>query len=246
MIRVLYKFITLGFDAQGTQGFPRPAQRKVLGTSRCLITLGLLCSSLSCWAACSRVRRRWRATMRLAAQQFVKLLAMLGMSTQQVDDTCQYCETEGVGLEGAAVRAQQLLTGVERRFIDKEDALHLMREQPQIFRCDFETVHESEHIVCVNKPNNVLLRLSEKPSGFGSVKGSAIEPSIHEWLSKAHPSVLTETGTTRICHNLDFATSGGALPGVQTYHELPPTFKLLVRIPICDSARVREECRGRS
>jgi 23S rRNA-/tRNA-specific pseudouridylate synthase len=34
------------------------------------------------------------------------------------------------------------------------------------------------------------------------------EPSLHEWLVGTHPSVMTAAGTTRVCHNLDYATSG--------------------------------------
>ena len=98
--------------------------------------------------------------MRLAAQQFVQLLSTIGLSTTYQTTACQYVETEAIEWDGASIRAQQLLTGVERQHIRREDALNLMREQPQIFRCDFGTVHEDAHLVCVNKPNDVLLRLS--------------------------------------------------------------------------------------
>eukprot|EP00966_Prymnesium_polylepis_P159291 3681279-Prymnesium_polylepis.1 len=127
------------------------------------------------------------------AQPLLHALLQLGVPPATQAHTLSFLQAEGADLAGAAVRARQLADGVERRFIERDDALRLVREQPQIFRLRYGTVFEDDHIVCIDKPNDVLLRLSEKPGDGGG--GGA--PSVHSWLAEAHPSVVTETGTTR-------------------------------------------------
>ncbi|KAL1507862.1 hypothetical protein AB1Y20_007470 [Prymnesium parvum] len=128
-----------------------------------------------------------------------QLLATLGMASVEQARVLDYLQSSGFEPAGAEVRLQQLSRGVDRRFIDRSSACRLLSEQPQLLRLGFATVYEDERLVCVDKPHDVMLRLSGPEDG---------EPSVHAWLCANHPSVVTAEGNTRICHNLDFATSG--------------------------------------
>ena len=128
---------------------------------------------------------------------------MMGCPPREQRHICDYVRGAHITLEDATVRAQQLAAGVEQDFIGRKEVVRMMHEQPQVFFLGFSKVYEDDNILCVEKPNGIQLRLSEKQG-----RRDAHEPSLHDWLCTLCPSVLTETGTTRVCHNLDFATSG--------------------------------------
>lgn len=140
----------------------------------------------------------------LGAAPLREALGRLGIGETETRQLVQYCVDEAISWDEASIRMGQLLHGVERDFVTRDAAVRLVQEQPAILRCEMVPVYEDEHLLLVEKPCDVRLRLpSDAPE-----KLSATEPSVHEWLRARHPAVVTSAGTTRVCHNLDFATSG--------------------------------------
>lgn len=136
-----------------------------------------------------------------AATPLLTALAKLGVNGEAAR-LGRYCMDEGITWGGALIRAEQLLNGVERNFITRDEAARLVQEQPAILRCELRPVYEDAHLLVVEKPWGVQLRLPAE------AQSSPNEPSVHDWLVASHPAVVTPSGTTRVCHNLDLATSG--------------------------------------
>lgn len=113
------------------------------------------------------------------------LLAALGMPLVEREQLCSSLASQPTAEAEARIRLEQLADGVQRQFIQPQHALRLVREQPQILQLGFGSVYEDEKLVCINKPNDVLLRVN------GKSDGSTSGPSVHEWLALTHPSVVS-------------------------------------------------------
>ena len=105
--------------------------------------------------------------------------------------------------DGALARVAQLRFGVDKGVLTQQEARELVCMQSEILRCNFHTAYEDEHIVAVAKPWDVLLSPDKSGPRWAG------ELSLRDWLKHEHPSTMTEDGSeVRLCHNLDFATSG--------------------------------------
>lgn len=129
------------------------------------------------------------------------LVGDLGVSPAAADRVMQlsaaYPES---GVQG---RLAQLRFGVSKSILSTDEAASLATEQPWFFECAFGTAYEDEHIVAASKPWDALL------SSDASGPRWEGELSLRDWLKENHPSTTTEDGDeVRLCHNLDFATSG--------------------------------------
>jgi len=129
-------------------------------------------------------------------------LQQLGSTTEQNAALLQHCAAYDP--QGAATRLEALLHAVRSDVLTRREAVALISEQPELLELDFGAVHEDEQLLLVHKPFQVRMSAPSRPAGADSPD----EPSLHEWLVGTHPSVMTAAGTTRVCHNLDYATSG--------------------------------------
>jgi 23S rRNA pseudouridine955/2504/2580 synthase len=104
---------------------------------------------------------------------------------------------------GVSARLAQLRFGVDKSILSPAEASELVAEQPEFLECAFSSVYEDEHIVATNKPWDALLSSDAKGPRWDG------ELSLRDWLKQEHPDTMTEDGEeVRLCHNLDFATSG--------------------------------------
>lgn len=129
-------------------------------------------------------------------------LAKLGLSHVHAASVVQYAQL--MPSDGVAARCAQLHFGVSNGVITAEEANTLVHEQPEFLRCEYTVAYKDEHLVAVDKPWDALLSPDKRgPRWDGEV-------SLRDWLREAHPETMTEDGSgeVRLCHNLDFATSG--------------------------------------
>lgn len=100
-------------------------------------------------------------------------------------------------------RLAQLSFGVERSILTADEARELIVEQPWLLSGEFATSYEDDHLVVANKPWDVHLG----PDKGGQPRWAG-ERNLRDWLAHEYPSTTTPDGEVRLCHNLDFATSG--------------------------------------
>jgi 23S rRNA-/tRNA-specific pseudouridylate synthase len=100
-------------------------------------------------------------------------------------------------------RLAQLSFGVERSILTADEARELIVEQPWLLSSEFATSYEDDHLVVANKPWDVHLG----PDKGGQPRWAG-ERNLRDWLAHEYPSTTTPDGEVRLCHNLDFATSG--------------------------------------
>ena len=125
----------------------------------------------------------------------------LGVSRAAADRVAQVAASyPEAGVRG---RLAQLRFGVAKSILSAEEAAALVAEQPWFFECAFGTAYEDQHIVAASKPWDALLSSDASGPRWDG------ELSLRDWLKQQHPETTTEGGDeVRLCHNLDFATSG--------------------------------------
>ncbi len=128
-------------------------------------------------------------------------LAALGVPAAQAAALARHAATSGMPSSGALARIAQLAFGVSHDIISRSEAEALVCGQPEYLRCDFRTVFEDDAIVAIDKPWDVRLEYDDGERWEG-------EPTVRDYLSRSHEAVLTDEGEVRLCHRLDFATSG--------------------------------------
>jgi 23S rRNA pseudouridine1911/1915/1917 synthase len=74
-------------------------------------------------------------------------------------------------------------------------------EQPEFLVRRWSVLYEDARILVLDKPCDVRMSLPKGAHWQG-------EESVQDWCASNHPSTLTDGGDARLCHNLDFATSG--------------------------------------
>lgn len=127
-------------------------------------------------------------------------LARLGLPPEKCARLTKLAQS--LPADGVTARMAQLHYGVDHDVVTTEEARFILTEQPEFLRRTFSTALETPEIVAVNKPWDVRLSLDDnRPTWEG-------ERSVQQYLLDAHPEVGTSEGTVRLCHNLDFATSG--------------------------------------
>ena len=81
--------------------------------------------------------------------------------------------------------------------------------------------HEDEHVACVDKPCDIRLSVPRGGAAWTGEEGAPGGPwigpasglpcpevTLHEWLKEQVPEVVTPSGELRLCHQLDYSTSG--------------------------------------
>jgi 23S rRNA-/tRNA-specific pseudouridylate synthase len=96
---------------------------------------------------------------------------------------------------------EQLKSGVADGFLSAAAARRMLLEQPEFLVRRWSTIYEDERILVLDKPCDVRMSLPKGEHWQG-------EESVQGWCSSNHPSTLTDGGDARLCHNLDFVTSG--------------------------------------
>jgi tRNA pseudouridine32 synthase/23S rRNA pseudouridine746 synthase len=129
-------------------------------------------------------------------------LGQLGMPAHRAANLEEHVRAHAMPADGAVARVSQLLSGVEHGLITADEACAIAEGQPEFLRREFGTVLETDELVVLNKPWDVRLSLDAgQPRWAG-------ERSVQQYLLERHPLTATAEGTVRLCHNLDFATSG--------------------------------------
>jgi len=134
---------------------------------------------------------------------FLRGLASLGISAAQ-QQRCAHHVTSRCGAEGwdgAVARIEQLRSGVADDFLPVAKARRLLLAQPELLVRKWSVIHEDERLVVLEKPCDVRMSIPKGAHWPG-------EESVQDWCVTNHPSTLTDGGDARLCHNLDFATSG--------------------------------------
>lgn len=130
-------------------------------------------------------------------------LAGLGLPAARAAALSAFAASSGMPRSGVLSRAAQLEFGVGAGVLSDEEARAIVVEQPEFLRCGFGLALETEQLVVVEKPFDTLLTPDKAGPRWAG------ELSLREWLRREHPSTRTEAGDeVRLCHNLDFATSG--------------------------------------
>mgnify|MGYP003684655267 CR=1 FL=1 len=139
----------------------------------------------------------------VAPEPFGAGLASLGLSEAQQQRCAQYVHRRcGEGQwEGALARIAQMRSGVADGFLGAETARRMLLAQPEFLIRRWSVLYEDERILALDKPCDVRMSLPKGEHWPG-------EESVQGWCAANHPSTLTEAGDARLCHNLDFVTSG--------------------------------------
>lgn len=138
-----------------------------------------------------------------APENFCGGLASLGLSDAQQQRCAEHVLARCGEQDWAAAtgRIEQLKSGVADGFLSAAAARRLLLGQPELLVCRWATVYEDERILVLDKPCGVRMSLPTGEHWQG-------EESVQGWCSLNHPSTLTDGGDARLCHNLDFVTSG--------------------------------------
>ena len=105
-------------------------------------------------------------------------------------------------IEGVRARLSQLAFGVQKSVLTTAEARDMVVEQPAILELGFHTAFEDEHLVVVAKPWDAQLRVDDAGERWAG------ERTLLQYLQENHSDALTADGEIRLCHQLDFATSG--------------------------------------
>ncbi|KOO25353.1 RNA pseudouridylate synthase domain-containing protein 1 [Chrysochromulina tobinii] len=132
----------------------------------------------------------------------ISSLSLLGVPQPLALRLAHHAGAAGMPLDGALARVSQLQFGVQNSIVSLHDATTMLSEQPECLRRDIRASLVTEAVVCVSKPYDMQMSLDKAgPRWPGEI-------SVRDWLAAEHPETLTEDGEARLCHNLDFATSG--------------------------------------
>ena len=114
-----------------------------------------------------------------------------------------------------------MLFGITEGIITGYEAATLLKEQPEYLRLDVRLAHEDEHVACVDKPCDIRLSVPRGGAAWTGEEGAPGGPwigpasglpcpevTLHEWLKEQVPEVVTPGGEVRLCHQLDYSTSG--------------------------------------
>ena len=115
----------------------------------------------------------------------------------------------------------QVLFGITEGIITGYEAATLLKEQPEYLRLDVRLAHEDEHVACVDKPCDIRLSVPRGGAAWTGEEGAPGGPwigpasglpcpevTLHDWLKEQVPEVVTPGGEVRLCHQLDYSTSG--------------------------------------
>ena len=127
-------------------------------------------------------------------------LSDLGFASADMTALSEHAAT--VPERGVRARLAQLRFGVDKKIITPEEARTLLIDQPWFMDLEFRTAYEDDNIVAVSKPWDVQLRHDDKGERWAG------EQTLRSYLEENHPTVFTDDGEVRLCHQLDFATSG--------------------------------------
>ena len=132
-------------------------------------------------------------------------LHSFGLPPTDATKLADYAAATAMPIDGALSRLSQLRFGIDSNIVTADEAAVLLRSQPELLRREFGVALETDSLVCAAKPCDTLLSPDKdgKPRWPGEV-------NLRDWLSREHPLTTTEDGSgeVRLCHNLDFATSG--------------------------------------
>ena len=127
-------------------------------------------------------------------------LADLGFASADIASIVQHAST--MPESGMRARLAQLKFGIDQAILTPEEARTLLVDQPWFLDLEFRTALEDEHIVAVSKPWDAQLKQDATGERWAG------EQTLRGYLEQNHQEVFTDDGEVRLCHQLDFATSG--------------------------------------
>lgn len=130
-------------------------------------------------------------------------ITALGVSRPDATAILDFARAGDFPTDGASARLEQLHFGVSNGIVTEVEAAEMLQTQPELLCRRFAIAAESPHIVCAAKPHDVLL----SPDKSGAPRWAG-EVNLRDWLRGQRPTTATDEGEVRLCHNLDFATSG--------------------------------------
>ena len=133
--------------------------------------------------------------------ELTKALEALGMSPSSASDLSSHVQANSWPIDGALSRCSQAKHGIDKGVLPRADVLKILCQQPAYLECCHHTAYEDSDIVAVNKAFDTQLHRDHSADGWS-------ERSFFEIIYAHHAEVLTLSGDMRLCHQLDFATSG--------------------------------------
>lgn len=134
--------------------------------------------------------------------ELTKALEALGMSPSSASDLSSHVQANSWPIDGALSRCSQAKHGIDKGVLPRADVLKILCQQPAYLECCHHTVYEDSDIVAVNKAFDTQLHRDNSADGWER------EITLRDHLAAHHAEVLTPSGDMRLCHQLDFATSG--------------------------------------
>ena len=130
------------------------------------------------------------------------MLTWLGFRCREVCTIMS--KSEGMPADGMRARMAQLAYGVQIGAMRASEARTLITEQPEYLRCGFGSSCDPREpgLICVEKPWNSQLSLDTHGPDWAKAT------SLKHYLASEHAATLTSAGEVRLCHQLDYATSG--------------------------------------
>ena len=158
---------------------------------------------------CSSIKRSswpWQEAWELPKTPMIDIavgLEALGLTQPQVAKVMEHVHVSLMPHEGVHARLAQLQFGVQRGLLTETQAAELVVSQPEALRREFGVCSIQPGLVSAIKPYDSLLTPDKSgPRWPGDV-------SLRDWLAGEHPETTMEySNEVRLCHNLDFATSG--------------------------------------
>ena len=135
----------------------------------------------------------------------------LGITSSTAERLATTVAARQYPLPGALSRVAQMRHLVDVGALSATEARGIVEEQPEFL----ELVYRSQtlgggRLILVDKPFHTRLTTSQSSSLPRDRSGPRFEgeTTVQRHLEEAHPEALTSAGDARLCHNLDFATSG--------------------------------------
>ena len=180
------------------------------------LLVSLTCGSLLLNQVAGGTRAAGEALVRLwpPPRRMPKLsrgLSRLGLSPNVIDTLCALVAERQWPMHGALSRVSQMQHLVDKGVLTQMEVPGLLESQPNFLQCEFRTAYEDHRLVATDKPFQARLHTMQSSSLSRDTSGPRWpgEATLHEHLQTSHPEcIVSKTGHARLCHQLDFATSG--------------------------------------
>ena len=138
-------------------------------------------------------------------------LSQLGLGSSEAERLASTAALRQYPIRGTLSRISQMRHLVEVGALSASDARAILEEQPEYLQCEYASTKAADgRIIVIDKPFHTRLTTAQSSSLPRNRAGPRFEgeATLQAYLREAHPEALTSVGDARLCHNLDYATSG--------------------------------------